>query len=214
MRTNLRIRLTLIPVRRIIIQRIKSDRISVSSGSVFRKEMCLINSTFFWLQGCRELLYRTASRILPGLCKDLADWQDETRKKASGLLPVILLHLEASVTQHTQLLISGLSAGIADSLLRVTSSQSGAGSLYLVLMRPDRGLPSLASIAAVAAEKSRQAAAPSSDVAEALGVIQQLFSAARYTGCFVASKVSSHCILQCCSHDLNHIQPCLVTFNF
>ncbi|CAL8081591.1 unnamed protein product [Calicophoron daubneyi] len=63
--------------------------------------------------GCRELVYRSASRLLPALCRDLSDWQEATRTKAPALLPILVVHLEESTTQHTQHLITGLTTGLA-----------------------------------------------------------------------------------------------------
>uniref|UniRef100_A0A5K3FUN3 HEAT repeat-containing protein 2 n=2 Tax=Mesocestoides corti TaxID=53468 RepID=A0A5K3FUN3_MESCO len=141
--------------------------------------------------GCRELIGRNASRLLPGLCNDLRDWQEETRRKAAGLLPILLLHLEAGVTQHTQLLVSGLATGIGDAILRATSATSGASSLHLILMAPKRQLPCLSGLFVDAApgSKGAKAVAPSLEAAEALRVMHFLFTAARYTSCFVSPKV-------------------------
>ncbi|VDM17209.1 unnamed protein product [Hydatigera taeniaeformis] len=143
---------------------------------------------FVLFEGCRELLSRTASRLLPGLCNDLRDWQEETRHKAAGLLPIVLLHIEAGITQHTQLLITGLVNGIAEALLRITSS-TGSGSIHLILMNPSRGLPCLLDLTALRKPKSTAPVAPNAETSEALGVLQQLFAAARYLACFVESEM-------------------------
>ncbi len=137
-------------------------------------------------------MHRNASRLIPGLCRDLGDWQSETRRKASGLLPIVLLHLEEGITQHTQVLVTGLATGIGDAIMRTTSTNSGAGSLYLILMNPERGLPSLEALLSPTGDSSStnsKSIAPSAETSEALHVIQQLFTAARYTSCFVSPKV-------------------------
>ncbi|VDN15334.1 unnamed protein product, partial [Dibothriocephalus latus] len=142
--------------------------------------------------GCREIIHRTASRILPGLCKDLSDWQDDTRKKASGLLPILLLHLENAVTQHTQVLISGISTGVGDGLQRTISTNAGGGTIYLLLMSPDRGVPNFYTLTKEvpsAPSANSRDGAPSSEATEALQVLKQLYLATRYVSCFVSPNV-------------------------
>ncbi|NXT01149.1 DAAF5 factor, partial [Jacana jacana] len=58
--------------------------------------------------GCRELVSRNLSKILPGLCHDITDWVDSTRVKASQLLYTLLLHAEDHITQHMELLLTTL----------------------------------------------------------------------------------------------------------
>lgn len=58
--------------------------------------------------GCRELVSRNLSKVLPGLCHDLTDWVESTRVKASQLLYVLLLHAEDHITQHMELLLRAL----------------------------------------------------------------------------------------------------------
>lgn len=58
--------------------------------------------------GCRELVSRNLSKILPGLCHDMTDWVENTRIKASQLLYTLLLHAEDHVTQHMDLLLRTL----------------------------------------------------------------------------------------------------------
>lgn len=55
--------------------------------------------------GCRQLIYRHQSKILPGLSRDVLDWVVETRKKSAALLYTIIINSEASITQHMQLVI-------------------------------------------------------------------------------------------------------------
>ncbi|VUZ52373.1 unnamed protein product, partial [Hymenolepis diminuta] len=96
------------------------DKIDFDSGKPFHYPADQFRPNF----GCRELISRSASRLLPGLCNDLRDWQEATRHKAAGLLPIILLHLESAITQHTQTLITGLCSGVAEILLRVSLNSS------------------------------------------------------------------------------------------
>ncbi|XP_067407014.1 dynein axonemal assembly factor 5 isoform X1 [Emydura macquarii macquarii] len=58
--------------------------------------------------GCRELVTRNLSKILPGLCHDVTDWVEGTRIKASQLLFILLLHAEDHITQHMELLLRTL----------------------------------------------------------------------------------------------------------
>ncbi|KAG8433049.1 hypothetical protein GDO86_017357 [Hymenochirus boettgeri] len=58
--------------------------------------------------GCRELIFRNLSKILPAISRDITDWVVETRIKASQLLTVLLLHAEDHITQHMELLLSTL----------------------------------------------------------------------------------------------------------
>ncbi|NXN45372.1 DAAF5 factor, partial [Rhinoptilus africanus] len=58
--------------------------------------------------GCRELVSRNLSKILPGLCHDITDWVEGTRVKASQLLYTLLLHAEDHITQHMELLLRTL----------------------------------------------------------------------------------------------------------
>ncbi|KAG8541511.1 hypothetical protein GDO81_028819, partial [Engystomops pustulosus] len=58
--------------------------------------------------GCRELIFRNLSKILPAVSHDITDWVANTRIKAAQLLVVLLLHAEDHATQHMELLLSTL----------------------------------------------------------------------------------------------------------
>ncbi|XP_045213202.2 dynein axonemal assembly factor 5-like [Mercenaria mercenaria] len=64
--------------------------------------------------GCRTLMMRHVSRILPGLMRDVVDWVADTRKKSAGLLYYLLLNCEEYITQHMELLTSGMYKACAD----------------------------------------------------------------------------------------------------
>ncbi|XP_062444608.1 dynein axonemal assembly factor 5 [Rhea pennata] len=64
--------------------------------------------------GCRELVSRNLSKILPGLCYDITDWVESTRIKASQLLYILLLHAEDHMTQHMELLLRTLYRACTD----------------------------------------------------------------------------------------------------
>lgn len=59
-------------------------------------------------------MMRHVSRILPGLMRDVIDWVAETRKKSAGLLYYLLLNCEEYITQHMELLTSGMYKACAD----------------------------------------------------------------------------------------------------
>lgn len=58
--------------------------------------------------GCRELIFRNLSKILPAVSHDITDWVAGTRIKASQLLVILLMHAEDHTTQHMELLLSTL----------------------------------------------------------------------------------------------------------
>ncbi|KAL3320487.1 HEAT repeat-containing protein 2 [Cichlidogyrus casuarinus] len=64
--------------------------------------------------GCRELINRTAYKLIPCLVNDLSDWQSGTRSEASGLLPILVLHLEQHVLKHSQVFLEGVSKAMMD----------------------------------------------------------------------------------------------------
>ncbi|GFO25560.1 dynein assembly factor 5, axonemal-like [Plakobranchus ocellatus] len=58
--------------------------------------------------GCRVLVNRHLSKILPGLIRDLGDWVAETRVKCALLLYWLLVNAEDYTTQHIEPLLTGL----------------------------------------------------------------------------------------------------------
>ncbi|XP_014783487.1 dynein axonemal assembly factor 5 [Octopus bimaculoides] len=72
--------------------------------------------------GCRVLVNRHLSKILPGLMNDLKDWVPATRIQASSLLCVLLLNAERSITQHLQILLSGMVTACKDEEKQVVSN--------------------------------------------------------------------------------------------
>lgn len=88
--------------------------------------------------GCRELVFRNLSKILPAICHDITDWVAGTRVKAAQLLAVLLLHAEDHVTQHLELLLRTLLRACADEERAVVSSVSAL--LWSRGLSRDRGL--------------------------------------------------------------------------
>lgn len=74
--------------------------------------------------GCRVLVNRHASKILPGLMRDICDWVVETRIKSAKLLYTLLINLEEYTTQHIEILISGMSKASLDEEKRVVEEVS------------------------------------------------------------------------------------------
>ncbi|XP_052409309.1 dynein axonemal assembly factor 5 [Carassius gibelio] len=58
--------------------------------------------------GCRELVVRNLSKLLPAVARDIGDWLVQTRVKTAQLLRVLLLHAEDHCTQHLQSLLTVL----------------------------------------------------------------------------------------------------------
>uniref|UniRef100_A0A8C1VW80 Dynein axonemal assembly factor 5 n=1 Tax=Cyprinus carpio TaxID=7962 RepID=A0A8C1VW80_CYPCA len=64
--------------------------------------------------GCRELVVRNLSKLLPAVGRDIGDWLVQTRVKTAQLLRVLLLHAEDHCTQHLQSLLTVLYHACAD----------------------------------------------------------------------------------------------------
>lgn len=75
--------------------------------------------------GCRELVFRNLSKILPAVWHDIADWVVGTRVKSAQLLAVLLLHAEDHVTQHLEPVLRALLRACADEEAAVVCSVSG-----------------------------------------------------------------------------------------
>ncbi|XP_006859949.1 PREDICTED: HEAT repeat-containing protein 2 [Chrysochloris asiatica] len=87
--------------------------------------------------GCRELVFRNLSKILPGLCQDLTDWVVGTRVKAAQLLAVLLLHAEDHTTQHLELVLRALQHACADEEAAVVSSCTKSAELIGTFVSPE-----------------------------------------------------------------------------
>ncbi|KAL6475991.1 hypothetical protein MHYP_G00144900 [Metynnis hypsauchen] len=64
--------------------------------------------------GCRELVVRNLSKLMPAVGRDATDWLAQTRVKTLQLLRVLLLHAEEHCTQHLQPLLTTLYRACAD----------------------------------------------------------------------------------------------------
>ncbi|XP_017669116.1 PREDICTED: dynein assembly factor 5, axonemal [Lepidothrix coronata] len=86
--------------------------------------------------GCRELVSRNLSKILPGLCHDMTDWVVSTRVKASQLLYTLLLHAEDHITQHMELLLRTLYQSCLDEESEVVKNSVKAAELIGTFVSP------------------------------------------------------------------------------
>ncbi|XP_033630139.1 dynein assembly factor 5, axonemal-like [Asterias rubens] len=64
--------------------------------------------------GCRTLMFRNLSKILPGLLNDLTDWTTSNRIMSAKLLRMLLLNSEDHTTQHMEKLLSGMYRACGD----------------------------------------------------------------------------------------------------
>lgn len=87
--------------------------------------------------GCRELVFRNLSKILPAICHDITDWVVGTRVKAAQLLAVLLLHAEDHITQHLELLLRTLQHACADEEGAVVSSCTRSAELIGTFVSPE-----------------------------------------------------------------------------
>lgn len=74
--------------------------------------------------GCRELIFRNLSKILPAVSHDITDWVAGTRIKAAQLLVILLMHAEDHTTQHMELVLSTLYRSCLDEEKKVVHNVS------------------------------------------------------------------------------------------
>nr|CAH8861988.1 unnamed protein product [Trichobilharzia regenti] len=166
--------------------------------------------------GCRDLVYRSASRLFPGLCKDLSDWQEATRLKAASLMPILILHLEESATQHTQHLLTGIGNGFADAVSRISST---SGSVSLINTLPFVSFRSALNatncnvitdnldIVAFIAKHANSQIFGSAEVNEAVKIINQLFISTQILGCMISTKFWWHLLEPCLHRCTESVAP-------
>ncbi|KAH9491870.1 Dynein assembly factor 5, axonemal [Bulinus truncatus] len=87
--------------------------------------------------GCRVLVNRHLSKILPGLVRDLGDWVVDTRVKCAGLLYWLLINAEEYTTQHIDPLLSGLYKACLDEDQRVVTDIQRSAELVGYFVHPD-----------------------------------------------------------------------------
>ncbi|KAM4631833.1 dynein axonemal assembly factor 5 [Discoglossus pictus] len=87
--------------------------------------------------GCRELIFRNLSKILPAISHDVTDWVIGTRIKASQLLTVLLLHAEDHITQHMELLLNTLYRSCLDEEGQVVLNSVKSAELIGTFVNPE-----------------------------------------------------------------------------
>nr|XP_006637054.1 PREDICTED: dynein assembly factor 5, axonemal [Lepisosteus oculatus] len=87
--------------------------------------------------GCRELIFRNLSKILPALSRDVTDWVVGTRVKSAQLLAVLLLHAEDHITQHMELILCTLYRACADEEKEVVKNCLEAANLIGTFVDPE-----------------------------------------------------------------------------
>ncbi|XP_071107149.1 dynein axonemal assembly factor 5-like [Haliotis cracherodii] len=87
--------------------------------------------------GCRTLVMRHLSKILPGLLRDVGDWVVETRVKSAALLYVLLVNTEDYVTQHMEKLVSSLYKACMDEDKRVVTDIQRSAELIGYFVKPE-----------------------------------------------------------------------------
>ncbi|KFO37623.1 HEAT repeat-containing protein 2 [Fukomys damarensis] len=90
--------------------------------------------------GCRELVFRNLSKVLPAICHDITDWVVGTRVKSAQLLPVLLLHAEDHMTQHLEIILRTLQQACADEEAAVVSSCVRSAELIGTFVSPEVSL--------------------------------------------------------------------------
>ncbi|XP_076838307.1 dynein axonemal assembly factor 5 [Brachyhypopomus gauderio] len=90
--------------------------------------------------GCRELVVRNLSRLLPAVRRDADDWLAPTRLKTARLLNVLLLHAEDHSTQHLQPLLDTIYHACADPEPPVRAHSLDSARLLGVFVSPEVSL--------------------------------------------------------------------------
>uniref|UniRef100_A0A8C6TRS7 Dynein axonemal assembly factor 5 n=1 Tax=Neogobius melanostomus TaxID=47308 RepID=A0A8C6TRS7_9GOBI len=86
--------------------------------------------------GCRELVVRNLSRLVPAITHDVTDWLVATRVRTSQLLSVLLLHAEDHCTQHLQPLLAMLYRACTDTEKDVVNNCLAAAKLLGTFVPP------------------------------------------------------------------------------
>ncbi|TSK87498.1 Dynein assembly factor 5, axonemal [Bagarius yarrelli] len=87
--------------------------------------------------GCRELVVRNLSRLMPAMSHEAKDWLVQTRVKTLQLLRVLLLHAEEHCTQHLPQLLTILYHACTDPEQDVRTNGLDSARLLGVFVSPD-----------------------------------------------------------------------------
>eukprot|EP00794_Sanderia_malayensis_P015659 gene15659-17239_t len=86
--------------------------------------------------GCRCLVQRNFSKILPALLGDLRDWVVDTRIKAAQLLYQLIFYAEDHITMHLEPLFQGLYKSVQDEEEAVSSQTIKCAELIGIYVEP------------------------------------------------------------------------------
>uniref|UniRef100_A0A3P8W8T4 Dynein axonemal assembly factor 5 n=1 Tax=Cynoglossus semilaevis TaxID=244447 RepID=A0A3P8W8T4_CYNSE len=86
--------------------------------------------------GCRELVVRNLTSLVPAISNDVTDWLVATRVRASQLLSVLLLHAEDHCTQYLQPLLATVYKACTDSEKDVVNNCLSAAKLLGMFVPP------------------------------------------------------------------------------
>ncbi|XP_057317290.1 dynein axonemal assembly factor 5-like isoform X2 [Hydractinia symbiolongicarpus] len=86
--------------------------------------------------GCRVLIQRNFSKILPAIVHDITDWTPATRIKSAQLLYHLVFYCEDHVTMHMELLSQGLYKAAQDEEVEVKRSVVKTAELIGLFVEP------------------------------------------------------------------------------
>ncbi|XP_060748119.1 dynein axonemal assembly factor 5-like [Tachysurus vachellii] len=87
--------------------------------------------------GCRELVVRNLSKLMPAVIHESRDWLVQTRVKTMQLSQVLILHAEEHCTQHLQQLLITLYYACSDSEQAVRKNGLESARLLGVFVTPE-----------------------------------------------------------------------------
>ncbi|XP_013406264.1 dynein assembly factor 5, axonemal [Lingula anatina] len=87
--------------------------------------------------GCRTLIYRHLSKILPALIRDMGDWVVATRIKSAQLMTTLIVNAEDCMTQHMAVLLPGLHKACSDEEKEVVKNVGRAAELVGYFVEPE-----------------------------------------------------------------------------
>ncbi|EDV28055.1 uncharacterized protein TRIADDRAFT_53253 [Trichoplax adhaerens] len=158
--------------------------------------------------GCRVLVQRNFSKILPALLRDAADWTVISRIKSTALLHVLLIHAEDHVTQHIGSLLPGLYKACQDDEKVVADQSESCATVVGKHVHPDIFVKLVLN-----AIKSASGGGGATATASSLGSCLRVF-AAMLKECDT-EKLSSHLQTICstlCHRDIcmTELLPCQI----
>jgi len=86
--------------------------------------------------GCRALVHRNLSKILPAIVHDITDWNADTRLKSASLLYHMVFYAEDYITMNMELLLQGLYRAAQDENPRVEEKVLETSELVGLFVEP------------------------------------------------------------------------------